>query len=140
MKKAIVYLTFIFVSCTGMDNRNPIVILKKYTTIDFKSSEVKELRYNIQTSGMLGDESTLIAVYEFSEIIDIGLLRERLVQAGFKSIPIPSNDGVLDSTKNIFYSENDIGLYRIKFRRAESIQEWVVFNFTKRQIVLDVDF
>jgi hypothetical protein len=140
MKKLVYLMLLLFASCSILDETNPIKILKKYTTIDFKSGEIKELSFDKKISGMLGGESNLIAVHQLSDKIDLKVMRKELEQAGFKPIPININDGVIDGKQNKFYSDNDIGLYKINFRPKENIQEWIVFNFTKMQIVLDVDF
>jgi hypothetical protein len=113
--------------------------LNKYSGIEFNDSTLQVIKFSKLSSGIFNKEVSINAIYAFKANLDTSLLKNQLINLGYKKLPMDTKDGILHDGFNEYFNKKDIGLYKIKVNYTKGTQEWIIMNFTKKKIILEVN-
>ena len=116
-----------------------IEVLNKYSEIEFEDSTLQVIKFSKISSGFFNKELSINAIYAFKDNLDTILLKNQLINLVYKELPVDTKDGILQDNFNEYLNKKDKGFYKIKVNYAKGTQEWIIMNFTKKKIILEVN-
>lgn len=138
--KILYFVLFILIlpSCSSTKDKE-LEILNKYSKIEFNDSSIRILKFSRLNGGFFDKETSISAIYSLTEKIDIYNLKKSLINLGYRRLPINSDEGILKGSFNNYFDKSDEGFYKIKINYAKGTQEWIIIDFTKKIIILEVN-
>lgn len=126
--------------CYSFEEGNEkIKVLNKYSEIEFNDSTLQVIKFSKLSGGIFNKEVSINAIYTFKANLDTTLLKNQLINLGYKKLPVDTKDGILHDDFNEYFNKKDKGLYKIKVNYAKGTQEWIIMNFTQKKIILEVN-